>query len=239
MAEAKSEKLSAKELRRRAKALGIEDWEEMTLAQLRTAVSEAEAAKSTKKEPAARRRGRAAAPEPEEDEDSDGDVTDDEDELDEFGDEEDAADDDGDDDDTDLEADDEEDDEPAPARGRRAAPAKKSAAKKAPAKAAKKAAPAATAEVAELPENGNPFKPKTNMFYIAEELIKGGKRSAMVKRLSKKVVLTPRGDNPDFDTEAELDRRILITGQILRKKYKFNVVKDGRGHDATIVAERP
>ena len=104
--------------------------------------------------------------------------------------------------------------------------------------AVKKAVKVAATE--ELPENGNPFKDGTNMFLITEELIKGGKRSAMVARLNKKIQLAPRSkDAKEFDVEYEMDRRILITGQILRNQHAFVVEREGRGADATIQATAP
>jgi hypothetical protein len=99
---------------------------------------------------------------------------------------------------------------------------------------------AAKAEPAELPENGNPFKEGTNMFLITEELIKGGKRSSMVGRLKKKIELEPRSkDKKDFDVDYEMDRRVLITGQLLRNQHGFEVTREGRGTDATIKAVAP
>lgn len=129
------------------------------------------------------------------------------------------------------------------ANGASAATASKTTSKtasKAPAKKATAKKAAAAEEAPEPAENGNPYKPGTNMFLIAEELIRGGKRSDMVKRLRRKVELKPRTkDADDFDVDAELDRRVLIVGQNLRNNFGFNVVRDGRGEDAHIVAEAP
>lgn len=91
----------------------------------------------------------------------------------------------------------------------------------------------------EVAENGNPFRPGTNLFLITEELIKGGKRSKMVARLSKKIELKPRKNSKDFDETAELDRRVLITAQLLEKDHGFSKEKDGRGPDATIKVTAP
>lgn len=113
------------------------------------------------------------------------------------------------------------------------APAKKAADKKASSKKAAK-------DDAELPENGNPFKEGTNTWYITEQLIKGGKRSKMVEKLKKQIDLQPRTKSAkDFDVDYEMDRRVLITGQILRNQHGFEVTREGRGADATIVAVAP
>jgi hypothetical protein len=128
---------------------------------------------------------------------------------------------------------------------KKAAP-KKAAGRKSAAKSAKKAAPAKKAAAkaedngaVEPAANGNPFAPGTNLFEITELLIAGGKRSDMVKKLKKKIKIAPRSTKKDWDEDAELDRRILIVGQNLTNQHGFNVVRDGRGADAHIVAEAP
>lgn len=92
---------------------------------------------------------------------------------------------------------------------------------------------------AEIAENGNPFKEGTNLWYITEQLIKGGKRSDMVRRLKKQIELRPRTNADDFDLDYEMDRRVLIIGQLLRNKHGFDVEREGRGPDAEIVATPP
>lgn len=215
-------RVSAKELRRQARELNIEGWEELSLHDLRQAVADAQdgGSKPAKKAAPAKRppsksvrtAGKPAAAEPEDEDDEDSD--DEEDELEEA---------------------------PAPKRGRAAAkkaPAKKAPAKKAPpAKAKSKSKDDEEAEVAN--ENGNPFKPGSNIFEITEALIKGGKRSTLIKQLKRKIDLKPRTERDDWDEEAELDRRLLIIGQILRRDHSFNVVIDGRGREGTIQAEPP
>lgn len=203
-------KPSAKELRRKAKSLGIQDWEEMSLKQLTAAVAEAEKAASKKGTKSTSKKGKKArAVEP---------VAEDED-----------------DEDTDE---DEEEEAPVKTKSKKTAAAKS---KKAPAKkaATKKVAADEDDDEDELPENGNPFRNKSNLWYIAEEVIKGGKRSKMVGRLKKKITLNPRSGKADFDETAELDRRVLIVGQILKNEHGFEVTREGRGPDATIVAVAP
>jgi hypothetical protein len=120
----------------------------------------------------------------------------------------------------------------------RATTAKKGNAPVASAKKKAKAEP--EAEEPEVAENGNPYKEGTNLFHITEELIRGGKRVDMVKRLKRKIELNPRTESDDYDTDAELDRRVLIVGQLLRRDHGFEVVREGRGpEDGTIVATPP
>ena len=214
-------KPKARELRREAKALGVEGWEDMDLDELIAAVEEAkEGAKPAKK--SAAKKGKKAAPVVEDD---------DEDEDDEDEDDEDDEED--------------EDDEPAPkskksSKKAAAKPAKK--ASKAVAKASgkdkaatKKVAKKAKDDDEDLPENGNPFQQGSNLYWMAEELIKGGKRSSMVKRLSKKITLKPR--TREFTEEEELkeiDRRLVIVSQVLRNDHGFEMEREGRGLDTQI-----
>lgn len=119
------------------------------------------------------------------------------------------------------------------ARATKAAPAKKTTAKKAPAKAAK-------AKESSEREGPNPFRPGTNLHLITEALMKGGKRSALVKRLVDKLEYNPRVQDTDsFDREAETDRRLKVVGYILRNQHGFSYEHDGRGPDAFIKATPP
>lgn len=190
-------KVTAKDLRRKAKTLGVEGWEEMTSAELKAAIGEAEKGASTEKSStrvkSTTRRARATAVETDEDAEVEEKV------------------------------------------------APKSKAKAAPAKAASSKAKARAAAVAEDGDEDtvNPYKAGSNLYFITEELLKGGKRSAMVKRLQRKIELKPRqraGD--DYDVEAELDRRVLIVGQLLERDHGFVVTREGRGKDALIKAEK-
>lgn len=98
----------------------------------------------------------------------------------------------------------------------------------------------ASSDTASTPaENGNPFREGTNLWHITEELLEGGKRSAMVKRLKKKITLKPRTNKKDFDVDFEMDRRVLITAQILENQHGFTKEREGRGEDATIVVSPP
>lgn len=211
--------ITAKELRNQAKAAGIDGWQEMTRAELEEAL--------------------AGAEEVEEDEEFDTETEEDETEA-----EEEVA-------------------APAPRRrtASKTAPAKAPARRTAAKAAAKPAARAAsTRRAATKPATGktavpaartkkvaatdeaeiegdNPFKPGTNTHLMTEMLMKGGKRSAMVRSLVKKIELAPRvKGGADFDPEKELDYRLLRTAQLLVKEHGFVVEKDGRGPEARIKA---
>lgn len=93
-------------------------------------------------------------------------------------------------------------------------------------------------EAAEVHENGNPFKSGTMLFFVTEELLKGGKRSDMVKRLKKKIEVKPR-DGRDIDEDYEIDRRVLITAQNLENHHGFTKEREGRGRDAKIKVTAP
>lgn len=142
------------------------------------------------------------------------------------------------------------------------APAKKAAAKttKATKATAKKAAPKATAKKAaakgkstakkaaakpaeprQVAKNGNPFREGTNMWFLTESLLKGGKRSKQVAALRKKVDVTPRDGSTlkGDELDAQIDRRLQICAQILEREHGFEKVKEGRGSDATLKVVAP
>lgn len=210
MATATKTKPKAKDLRRDAKALGVDGWEDMDLDELIEAVDKAKAKEAKAATKSTGKKGKKAAPVVDEDDDDEDDDDDDEDE--------------------------DEDEAPAKSKksSKKAAPAKSSKGKKAaPAKATKKAK--AKDEDDDLPENGNPFTEGTNLYWMTEELIKGGKRSKMVARLSKKITLKPRTREFDEDEErAEIDRRLVIVSQTLRNQHGFKMEREGRGPDTVI-----
>lgn len=204
-------KMTAKELRREAKNRGLEDWDTMSLADLRAAVEGS--AEDAPAKPA-KRALKVVEPEPEDDDEADYD--------DEGADDEEPYEDEAEpEDDADFE------DEPAP---KPVKPTKKAAAKADP----KKAAPKVDDTV--LDESGNPFKPGTNMYHIAAELLKGGSRAGMVARLKNKIDLRPRNASDEYNEDAELDRRIAIISQTMKNKHGFTIDKQGRGREATIQA---
>lgn len=121
--------------------------------------------------------------------------------------------------------------------------ATKATAKKAAAKGkstAKKAA-AKPAEPRQVAKNGNPFREGTNMWFLTESLLKGGKRSKQVAALRKKVDVTPRDGSTlkGEELDAQIDRRLQICAQILEREHGFEKVKEGRGSDATLKVVAP
>lgn len=183
-------RLSAKELRREAKALDITDWESLPLAELRKAVNDAQGTSDNGNGAPATRSAKRAPRKA-----------------------------------------------PAKATAAKKAPAKKvTPAKRAPAKAKAETEAEAEAEFTGN-ENGNPFKPGSNIFEITEALIKGGKRTALVKGLKRKIDLKPRTQRDDWDEDYEIDRRLLIIAQLLERDHGFNKVLDGRGPEAFIQVE--
>ena len=124
-----------------------------------------------------------------------------------------------------------------------AKPAKKTASKKAapkaeaPAPKAGKSAKGKTEKVEREAgaEGPNPFRPNTNLWHITEALMRGGKRSTLVARLLPKLEYNPRVQSADdFDAELETDRRLKVVGYLLKNRFGFTYVHEGRGKDATI-----
>jgi hypothetical protein len=212
---ATKEKPKAKELRRQAKALGVTGWEDMSLAELEEAVEEAQAeqAKPAKKTAAKKASKKASAVDEDDDDDDDDDDEDDDDED-----------------------DDDEDDAPAKSSKKSSSKSKASKTAKASKKApAKKAATKAATRERVVNENGNPYQPGTNLYHMAEALIKGGKVASLVKQVGKKVSINARTRDYDEDSEREeLQRRLIIVSQRLRNDFGFTMEKEGRGADATI-----
>lgn len=175
---------SAKELRKAAKAAGIDGWEDMDRDELEAAV--AEAGDEDEKPAKAAKKGKAAA---------------------------------------------------KSAKAEKTA--KKSTKKAAPTKASKKAAKDDDDDEDE--DTGpNPFRKGSNLYLMTDLLMAGGKRSAMVKKLAKKIELNPRTKKgKDFDPEEEIDYRLVRVCQTLANEHGFTIEKDGRGKDQTVTAVPP
>lgn len=136
----------------------------------------------------------------------------------------------------------------APAR--KAAPAKKAPAakaasarkathtKRAPAKAAaKKSTPArkpTTAPKTTPGDDRNPFRRPSNQHIMAEELLKGGKRGDMVKRLKKSMKIRPWSKEKEDDVDRAITVRLHLTAGALVKDYGFTEKREGRGPSGTI-----
>lgn len=124
------------------------------------------------------------------------------------------------------------------AAAKKTAPAKKAvkkpvaakvAPKKAPAKVAKKSA--ATPRVATA---ANPFRPGSNLFKMTEELLKGGKRVEMIRRLRKTMGIHPWSKDKEENPEKAIDKRLLITAGTLKKDFGYRIETEGRGSSGTI-----
>jgi hypothetical protein len=232
MASKTKEKPKAKELRQQAKALGIEDFEEMSRTELEAAIAAAEDAEEDEDQE-------------EEDEDDDVELSDDDDEdEDEEDDDEEDSDEDDEDSDEDDEEDEEDEEEEAPApkskkKGGKNVATKTKKGKKAAAKApAKKAAKSSKApKKAAKDDEGtadNPFREGSNLYLIVEELKKGGKKSKMVARLHKVMSFRPRNDDSEDYEIAIVNSRIDLVCRMLKNEHGWEVEKTGKGDDVKI-----
>lgn len=131
------------------------------------------------------------------------------------------------------------------AAAKKTAPAKKATTKKAaPAKKASKSTKKTTKRSAPRPpasvDTPNPYRPGTNLFHVTEALMKGGKRSALVKALKGKMKFAPRVQaEKDFDVESEIDKRLKVIAYELANKHSFSRVQEGRGPDSFIKVTPP
>jgi hypothetical protein len=126
------------------------------------------------------------------------------------------------------------------ASGAKKAPAKKAATKRAPAKAKAPTKKASGGRANPDPDDPIPFRPGTNLYEIAKALLKGGKRSVLVKHLKPRLSFNPRKQSAkDFDTDAEIDRRLKVIGYILKNQHGWTYASNGRGPDALIQATPP
>lgn len=104
---------------------------------------------------------------------------------------------------------------------------------RAAAKPAKKSAPKKTAS--KRTKTGvNPFRPGSNVHRVTEELLKGGKRIDIAKRLRKHVALHPWSKDKEEDPIAAIDKRLLLTAGLLEREHGFKEERNGRGISGTI-----
>jgi hypothetical protein len=76
----------------------------------------------------------------------------------------------------------------------------------------------------------NPFRPSTALFLITEELVKGGRRAPMIARLLKRIDLHPWAKEPsELDENFEMDKRVLLAANSLKRKYGWKIELKGRG----------
>lgn len=84
------------------------------------------------------------------------------------------------------------------------------------------------------PSGPNPFRPGSNVHKMAEELLRGGRRVDMIKRLKKAMQIHPWSKEKEENPEKAIDKRLLITAGVLKSDHGFRVVMDGRGSTGTI-----
>lgn len=185
-------KTTAKELRKQAKALDIEGWEDMDRDELAAAIEEAGGAEEEEAEEEVSPRVAKAMK---------------------------AA---------------------GRTKVKKSPASKKAAAGKKTAPAKKAAKSKKSADEDDEPTGPNPFREGTNLWHMTEQLMAGGKRSAMVKKLLKKIELNPRTKGgKDFDPAEEIDYRLVRVCQLLANEYGFEINKDGRGKDQQVTAIPP
>ena len=208
------------ELRRKAAALGVEDWEDLTRDQLADAVADAEGAADHEADVT------GEAQEPEEEAMPTASATRSRRRTN-------AA----------------EKATPTRARTKRAAATTKTTAKATKAtkavKTTKKVAKAATKAPRRQPRGNkgseaNPFRSGSNLWHITEALMRGGSRADLVAEVKPLLNYKPRvQDVQDFDTDAETDRRLKVVGYILKNRYGWSYTHEGRGPEAFIQAVPP
>lgn len=111
---------------------------------------------------------------------------------------------------------------PAAAKGKSTSKAKSTKAKGKPGPKPKDIAP-----------GENPYRPGTGMHAAFGILKVGGTRRAMAAKLAKKAQIHPHS-RADNTTEADYDKRLILTSQHLEKNFGFGVLRDGRGLDGKL-----
>jgi hypothetical protein len=155
---------------------------------------------------------------------------------------------------------------PAKAPAKKAAapakPAKKSASKKSAPKAKAKKAPAKittpkanpkvsgdpslgiTLPVGKTekklpPEGENPFRPNSNLHICAALLLKGGVRRKLAEALNKKTELNPYVKKSKDVNLDDYDKRIILTAGTMRDRFGYGVQRIGRGIDGKVLVFIP
>lgn len=85
----------------------------------------------------------------------------------------------------------------------------------------------------------NPFRHGSNSWKMAEELLKGGKRSDMIKRLKKSMPLHPWSKDKEEEPTKAINKRILLTAAAMERDHGFKIKSEGRGTSGTIKAIPP
>lgn len=126
-----------------------------------------------------------------------------------------------------------------PAAKKAAAP-KSTAAKKAPAKKAPATSKASSNGKAKSTNTGpNPFRERSNLHLMTEELMKGGKLQTVVNRLKKKMEIKPWSKDEVEDVDKAITKRVHLAAASLEKDHGFKIVKEGRGPSSKIQAIPP
>lgn len=116
--------------------------------------------------------------------------------------------------------------------------AKKATKKAVPAKVAKKTPPSQAAKKApptkKVTSDTNPFRPGSNLAKMTDELLKGGRRVEMIRRLKKTMGIHPWSKDKEENPEKAIDKRLLITAGTLKKDYGYTIETEGRGSSGTI-----
>lgn len=136
----------------------------------------------------------------------------------------------------------------APAARKAAPVAKKTTTARKTTKApAKKAAPVRKTAVSSKPgpkvsdrANDNPFRPDSNSWHYTEAIKKGGKRSALVRALLKKIDVHPwSADETYADVHMEVDKRLTMVVKALEKTYGWVIERRGRGPESFVKGNPP
>lgn len=131
---------------------------------------------------------------------------------------------------------------PSAAKKPAAKPAKAVATKKAASKPVKKAtkpAKAAPVKAQRTATGDNPFREGSNSFLMAAELLKGGNRGQMVKRLKKAMKIHPWSKDKEENPEFAIRKRLLLVAAALEKDYGFTIEREGRGEAGSMIAIPP
>lgn len=85
----------------------------------------------------------------------------------------------------------------------------------------------------------NPFRHGSNSWKMAEELLKGGKRSDMIKRLRKTMPLHPWSKDKETEPVKAYNKRLLLTAAAMERDHGFKIKSEGRGTSGTLKAIPP
>jgi hypothetical protein len=229
-------KRDAKEVRKRAQALGIAGWEDMTRKEMRIAVKRAERKLAGKSEDAPKKnkpkktKPKASAPAATEEKTVAKKSTK-----------------------TKAAAKPAKKTAPAKATTSKKksskAPPKKTKATKAPIKTAKsKKAADSDMEITfakgktpkNLPDEGvNPFRKSSGLYQVAALLLQGGTRRSLAERLSKKIDLHPYRKTAKEVNLNDYDKRLLLGAQTMREQFGYAIMRSGRALDGKILVFRP